>query len=113
MQKNYLQGGILLCIFPVLILFFANLYGTLRAIPLEFLIMLAVCFFWGIWTVLLSVLKLNTEGALSYLAGSVMVAGIAAMFFVVAWREKDGWSGPGFIPHAWNQVIPRIMFAFG
>ena len=113
MQKNYLLGGILLCIVPVLILYFAHRYGNLTAIPPEFLIMLAVCAFWGMWTVILSVFKLNTKDTTSYLAGSVMIAGVAAMFFVVAWRERDGWSGPVFITHAWSQVIPRFLFAIG
>lgn len=113
MQKNYLVGGILLCIFPALVLFAVASQSNVRAIPPEFGIMLVVCFLWGIWTVVLSVWKLDPRGALSCLAGAIMVAGVAAMFFVVAWREKDGWSGPGFLPDAWNQVIPRILFAVG
>ena len=126
-QRNYLLGGILLCVFPVMVLwvgfltgFAATSQGKETSWPWWIFIFLGVCFFWGVWTVILSVFKLNMEGALSYFAKSVMVGGVAAMFFVIAWREKTGWSSGDvatildkFLPESWNQAIPRILFAVG
>jgi hypothetical protein len=127
MQKNYLLGGILLCVFPVMILwvgsvtgFVAQSQGKETGWPLEIFILLAVCFFWGVWTVALSVFKLHMRGAWSYFARSLMVGGLAAMFFVIAWREKTGWSSNAsaavfdrFLPESWGQTIPRVLFAVG
>jgi hypothetical protein len=40
--------------------------------------------------------------------------GFAVFAFLVAWRVKEGWSGNiPFIPHAWNQIIARLLFALG
>jgi hypothetical protein len=111
-QKNYLPGGIILCVFPAMIFFLIHLQNI--EVPLHWLILLALLFVSGIWAMILSLFKLDEKGALSCVVGSIIVAGIAVMFFVVAWREKDGWSGGiPFIPRAWNQVIPRLLFALG
>ena len=61
-----------------------------------------------------SLLKAEVEGALSYFAGSVIAALFALVTFIFALRQKDGWSGGiPFIPDAWNQIIARLVIAFG
>jgi hypothetical protein len=81
---------------------------------LEWLIFLALVFVSGIWAVILSLFKLDEKGELSCIVGAVMAIGFAMFAFLVAWRWKEGWSGGiPFIPHAWNQVIPRLLFALG
>jgi hypothetical protein len=56
----------------------------------------------------------NTDSALSWALGALTAAGFAVVAFLVAWREKDGWSGGiPFVPTAWNQAAARILFALG
>jgi len=111
-QKNYLLGGIILCVFPAMILFL--IYEQYGEVPLEWLIFFALVFVSGIWAVILSLFKLDEKGELSCIVGAVMAIGFAMFAFLVAWRWKEGWSGGiPFIPKAWNQAIPRLLFAFG
>ena len=114
-SKNQLGGiifGILFCGFPALVLFLSH--EQHKEVPLQWLAVLALFFIWGIWMFLSGLFKLNAESPLSYFAGSVITAGFAAFAFLVAWREKEGWSGGiPFIPKAWNQAIPRLLFALG
>jgi hypothetical protein len=112
--QNYLLGGIVLCIFPAMVLFIEHVNGKLDKLPLEELIFLALLFVCGIWAVMLSLFKLDEKGALSWIVGAIVAFGFAVFAFLVAWRWKEGWSGGiPFIPHAWNQIIARLLFALG
>ncbi len=111
-QKNYLLGGIVLCVFPAMIFFLIHLQNI--EVPLHWLILLALLFVSGVWAVILSLFKLDEKGELSCIVGAVMAIGFAMFAFLVAWREKKGWSGGiSFLPPAWNQVLPRLLFALG
>ena len=111
-QKNYIPGGIIICVFTAIALF--AMHAQQKEVPLELLIFFALVFVSGIWAVILSLFKLDEKGALSCLVGAVIAIGFAAFAFLVAWRWKTGWSGGiPFIPSSWNQVIPRLLFALG
>jgi hypothetical protein len=113
-QKNYMLGGIVLCVFPAMVLFIEHVNGKLDKLPLEWLIFLVLLFVCGIWTVMLSLFKLDEKGALSWIVGAIVALGFAVFAFLGAWRWKGGWSGGiPFIPHAWNQIIARSLFALG
>lgn len=114
-SKNQLGGilfGILFCGFPALVLFLAH--ERHMEVPLQWLAVLALFFIWGIWMFFSGLFKLNTEGSLSYFAGSIITAVFAVVVFVLAWREKEGWSGGiPFVSPAWNQAIARLVIALG
>jgi hypothetical protein len=140
-QKRYLPGGIILCVVPLLVLWIAHTHGfivrsetpdesiTVGAhhaahvahsngpevpFPLWGFIFLGVCFFWGVWTVILSIFNLDMQGAAASFVGSILVAGVAAMFFVIAWTAKSGWSGSiPLLPDSLNQMAPRLLFGLG
>ena len=108
-QKNYWVGGMVMCVFPTIVFFLPG--GPL---PLPVIIFLSLLIFCGVWAIALGLFKLDEHGAVSSLVGAVVSFGFAGFAFLVAWREKDGWSGGlPFIPHAWNQVIARLLFALG
>jgi len=119
-QKSYLFGGILLCVVPAVLLyvahangFAAHSAGKVIPFPAWAFVILVVCFLWGCKTVIWSVFRLDPQGSLSSCATSIMVAGVATMCFVIAWREKGGWSGDiPFVPNEWNSVIARSGFVF-
>jgi hypothetical protein len=114
-SKNQLGGiifGILFCGFPALVLFLSH--EQHKEVPLQLLAVLALFFIWGLWMFLSGLFKLNAESSLSYFAGSIITAGFAVVAFLVAWREKEGWSGGiPFVPKAWNQAIARSVIALG
>ncbi|MGD0017081.1 MAG: hypothetical protein ABSC38_06170 [Verrucomicrobiia bacterium] len=97
-----------------MVLFIEHVNGKLDKLPLEVLIFLVLLFVCGIWTVMLSLFKLDEKGALSWIVGAVVALGFAVFACLGAWRWKEGWSGGiPFIPHAWNQIIARLLFALG
>ena len=101
-----------MCVFPAMVFFIAR--GELDRLPLWALFLLGLLFISGLWAVAMSLFKLDENGALASMASAVMALGFAGLAFLVAWREKDGWSGGiPFIPQAWNQAIPRLLFALG
>ena len=105
-HKNYLPGGIIMCVFSVIIFFAAQ-----DQLDLPALVFIALLFISGVWAVLSSLFKLDAEGSLSWIAGAVWALGFAVLALSVAWCWKKGWSGIPFIPDTWNQTIPRISFA--
>ena len=108
-NKNYLPGGILMCVFSLI--FYYALHDSLG---LPWLVFLALLFFCGVWTVILSAFRLDTDGAFFWLGGAIVALGLAVFAFLMAWHEVDGWSGGiPFIPAAWNQIVARILFALG
>jgi len=107
-KTNYLPGGLIICAFTAMIYYVAH-----DRLELPELYFLSLGFVWGIWIVLMSLFRLDAGGTIYWLAGAALSVGFAGFAFVVAWRYKEGWSGIRFIPAAWNQAIPRILFAFG
>ena len=111
-QKNYLLGGIVLCAFPAVVLLSLHLADA--PLPMPWPIFFGVLFVHGIRAVMVSLFGLDLEGAASWIADAIATAGFAVMALWVAWNEKDGWSGGmPLIPDAWNQMIPRVLFAGG
>lgn len=108
-KKNYLPGGIILCVFPVVIYYVAH-----DSLELQGLIFLVLAFLCGVWTVVSSLFRLDTDSAVFWIVGATMALGFAVFAFLVAWREVDGWSSSiPFVPAAWNQIAARTLFAFG
>ena len=98
--------------FPVII-FLRTHYEESR-LPLAIAILLWLFILCGVWAVSLSLFKLDTDSALSWFFGAISAIGFAVVAFVVAWGEKEGWSGGiPLIPAAWNQAAARILFALG
>ena len=101
-----------MCVFPAMIFLRAH-YGN-DTLSLEVVILLWLFIFCGVWAILSSLFRLDAAGALSWLVGAVLAIRFAVFAFLVAWRVKEGWGGGiPFIPHAWNQAVARILFAFG
>jgi hypothetical protein len=110
--KSYWFGGIIMCVFPALILFLAH--NEESPLPLAVTILLWLFLLCGVWAATLSAFKLDTDSGLSWVFGALTAAGFAVFAFLVAWREKDGWGGGiPFVPAAWNQAAARILFALG
>jgi hypothetical protein len=107
-SKNNWFGGIIMCVFPAMILFLAH--GIL---PLFAVILLSLFILCGVWAIVSSIFRLDADSALSWVVGAMVAAGFAAFAFVIACREKGFRGGIPFIPAAWNQVVARALFAFG
>jgi hypothetical protein len=111
-QKNYLLGGIVLCIFPVMVLIVVQL--DQKPLPLEILVFFALLFISGIWAVVSSVFQLDGDGAAYWFVGSVLAAGFALLALLVALHSKTGWSSNiPFLSDTTNSAVPRILFALG
>ena len=111
-KESYWLGGLILCAFPAIVFLCAHLEE--RRLPLVATVLLWLFLLCGVWAVAVSLFSLDTEGGLSWAVGALVAAGFAAFAFLVAWREKDGWSGGiPFIPATWNQATARILFAMG
>ena len=109
LQKNYLPGGIILCVFPAIVFFVVR--ANADSLPLWGIILLGYLFVHGLWAITMTVFKLDSEGAASWFMGSFSAVSFGVMALVVAWQEKAGWSGIPFVPDAWNSIIARIGFA--
>jgi len=74
-----------------------------------------VCLLWGLWAIALDLFKMDPNGPWSCVAGAFLATGAAVWAFIVAWTEKDGWTGNviPFVPAKWNQAAPRMLFAVG
>jgi len=111
-QKNYLVGGLVLCVFPAVVLFVLHIEDA--SLPMPFPILLGLLFLHGLRAVICSLFRLDLDGAMSWLVDAVSAAGFAAAAFWVAWHLKEGWKGGlPFIPANWNQNTARIVFAGG
>ena len=111
-QKNYLLGGIVLCVFPAVVLLVLHLEGTTLPMPLP--ILFGIFFLHGVRAILVSLFRLDLNGAVSWAVDAIGAGGFAVLAFWVAWKFKDGWSGGiPFVPQSWNQNFARILFACG
>ena len=109
LQKNYLPGGIILCVFPAIVFFVVGVNAA--ALPLWGIVLLGYLFVHGLWAITMTVFKLDSDGAASWFMGSFSAASFGVMALVIAWQEKAGWSGIPFVPDEWNSTIARIGFA--
>lgn len=101
--------GTLFCVFSILALY--HHHGPL---PFQWLAAFAFLFIWGIWMLISGLFKQDTEGALSYFAGSIITAIFAVVILLFALFQKTGWSGNiPFISSAAGQFIARLVIAFG
>ena len=111
-KRNYLVGGIVLCAFPATVLLALHYEGT--KLPMPFPILFGLFFLHGIRAIIVSLFRLDMDGATSWTVDALGAAGFAALAFWVAWNLKDGWSGGiPFVPASWNQNLARILFACG
>jgi hypothetical protein len=112
-KKSYWFGGAIMSAFSGIILMCLHLQGGNQ--PAWVMVMLWICLLWGLWAIALDLFGINRNGPMSCVMGALMVASTAVWAFVVAWTQKEGWSGTAipFVPAAWNQAAPRILFALG
>ena len=111
-RKNYLPGGIILCVFPAVVLLALRLNHT--SLPMPFPILFGLFFLHGLRAVIWSLFKLDMNNGASWIIDAVGAGGFARFAFWVAWHWKEGWSGGiPFVPNRWNQIVPRILFACG
>lgn len=111
-HRNYLVGGILLCVFPAVVLIVLHIEGT--QLPMPFPILFGLFFLHGLRAIVVSLFQLNLDVAVSWAVDALGAAGFAAMAFWVAWNIKTGWSsGVPLVSQSWNQALPRILFACG
>ena len=111
-RPNYLVGGIVLCAFPAIAL--VALHANHTKLPAAFSILFALFFLYGLRAIIFSLFKFNIDCAVSWVIDAIGATGFAVFAFLVAWFEKDGWSGGlPFLPASWNQFLPRILFACG
>ena len=111
-QKNYLLGGIVLCAFPAMALLVLHLEDT--RLPMPFPILFGLFFLHGLRAIIVSLFRVDLDGAASWAVDAVGAAGFAVLAFWVAWNLKDGWSGGiPFVPDSWNQNLARFLFACG
>jgi hypothetical protein len=104
--------GILFCGFAVVALVLQHQQH--KALPLQWQGFLALFFIWGIWMLISGLLRADAEGALSYFVGSFITAVFAAVVLLMAWLQKDSWSGGiPFVSSAWNQILARSVVALG
>jgi len=98
-----------MCVFPAMIFLRAG-----DALPLWGVVLLSLMIACGVWAILSDVFGLGADSAWSWLVGAIMAVGFSCFAFLVAWKERDGWGGGiPFIPVAWNQIAPRLLFAIG
>jgi hypothetical protein len=110
--KNCIFGGIIFCALPLIVFFVTRWHH--QQLPISVLALLVLFFITGLWMIVPTVLKFNPDGPAYAVASSLFGFGFAAFAFLVAWQEKNGWSGGiPFFPEAWNQVAARSLFAFG
>ena len=111
-QKNYLFGGIVFCAFPSLVLLVLHIEGT--RLPMPAPILFGLFFLHGIRAILVSLFRLDLDGAASWAVDALGAAGFAVLAFWVAWNLKEYWSGDiPFVPERWIQNLVRILFAVG
>ena len=111
-QRNYLVGGIVLCLFPAMVLLVLRIEGT--RLPMPFPILFGLLFLHGLRAILVSLFRLDMDGAASWAVDALGAGGIAVLAFWVAWNLKEGWSGGiPFVPRSWNQCFARFLFACG
>jgi hypothetical protein len=111
-QKNYLVGGIVLCIFPAMVLLVLHIEG--KTLPMPFPILFGLFFLHGLRSIIVSLFRFDLDGVVSWAVDALGAAGLAVMAFWVAWNLKEGWSGGiPFVPRSWNQNFARILFACG
>lgn len=110
-QKNYLPGGIILCVFPAIIFFLCRVDAV--SLPLWGTMLMAYLFLHGLWAITLTLFKLDSDGAASWFVGSFSAVAFATMASTIAWQEKTGWSGIPFVSDEWNSIVARIGFALG
>ena len=111
-QRNFLVGGILLCAFPATVLFVLHIEG--RKLPMPFPILFGLFFLHGIRAILVSLFRLDLDGAASWVVDALGAAGFAILAFWVAWTVTKRWSGDiPFVPESWNQNAARFLFACG
>lgn len=110
--KNYLFGGVVLCVFPAVVL--VALHLNQQSLPMPLPIFFGLLFLHGLRAVIWNLFKLDIDNTFSWVIDAVGTAGFAVLAFWIAWFWKDGWSGGlPLAPNSWNQILARILFASG
>jgi hypothetical protein len=109
-KKSYLLGGIVFCVFPVIVFIVLRIDGT--HLPMPWPILFGLFLLYGLRAVVVSLLASGLDSVASWIVDAIAAAGFAAFLFWLAWCEKQGWSGGlPFIPDSWNQTLARALLA--
>ena len=106
--KNTWFGGIVMCVFPIMIFFLPH-----DKLPPWVVVLLSLFILCGVWGIVSSIFGLDADSAWSWVIGTTAAIGFAGFAFLLAWQETDFRGGIPFIPAAWNSVIARLGFTFG
>jgi uncharacterized membrane protein YiaA len=110
-QKNYLVGGIVLCVLPAMIVLVLQIEGT--PLPMPYSILCGLFFIHGLRAIFVSLFQADLDGAGSWMVDAVSAAGLSVFAFWVALYQKEGWGGIPLVPDSWNQNAARLLFGCG